>query len=459
MNIYFKYFWLLLFIGDSLLLNLSYFLSYYYKFQNFSLEKNYFLLFVSLNLIWIITTFVFNIYKENYEIKFIRTFLNLLKIVVLNFSIIITLIFTLKISHYFSRELIYLTFFLFFLFSFVFSSIILEFFNYYAKKNNQFKNVIIVGNNSSTFSLIKFFNSPKIYSYKLLEVFSDEKLNFSYDSYSRKLNEIKEFCNNNNVDEIYFAMPLDNTLIKDLIEFTDFNFINLKVIPDLSGFSLKSFQLDYYERIPVVSFRNIELSDIRNRFYKRSFDIIFSFLVIVLILSWLYPLIAIIIKITSPGPVLFKQQRSGIDNNTFICYKFRSMQINNESDLLQATKNDSRITTIGKFLRKSSLDEFPQFFNVFFGDMSIVGPRPHMLAHTKQYSLLIKKYMLRHLIKPGITGMAQINGYRGETKKTQEMEGRIRWDVWYIENWSFSLDVYVVYRTIVDVFRGDKKAF
>ena len=163
-------------------------------------------------------------------------------------------------------------------------------------------------------------------------------------------------------------------------------------------------------------------------------------------------IIGILIKLSSKGPVLFKQLRSGVNNEDFMCYKFRSMRISSDSDVKQATVGDSRLTRIGAFLRKTSIDEFPQFLNVLMGDMSIVGPRPHMLLHTEEYSVLIKKYMVRQLVKPGITGVAQVRGYRGETKELEDMEGRVRFDVWYIENWSLSLDINIVFQTISEMF-------
>ena len=165
------------------------------------------------------------------------------------------------------------------------------------------------------------------------------------------------------------------------------------------------------------------------------------------------------IKLSSKGPVLFKQLRSGVNNEEFVCYKFRSMTISTDADSKQATQADIRVTWLGKFLRKSSLDEFPQFINVLMGDMSIVGPRPHMLLHTEEYSALINKYMVRQLVKPGITGIAQVRGYRGETKELQDMEGRVRLDVWYIENWSLSLDINIIFQTILNLFKGDEKAY
>jgi exopolysaccharide biosynthesis polyprenyl glycosylphosphotransferase len=191
---------------------------------------------------------------------------------------------------------------------------------------------------------------------------------------------------------------------------------------------------------------------------KRVFDIIFSSLIIIFILSWLYPIIALLIKRESLGPVLFKQLRSGKDNQSFLCYKFRSMKVNNETDK-QATKDDARITKIGSFLRKTSLDELPQFFNVFLGDMSVVGPRPHPVNMTNEYGQVINQYMVRHFLKSGITGWAQVNGYRGETKDPMLMQRRVEHDVWYLENWSMWLDLKIVCKTVYNVLAGEESAY
>jgi len=185
----------------------------------------------------------------------------------------------------------------------------------------------------------------------------------------------------------------------------------------------------------------------------------FSIFIILFVFSWLFPILAIIIKLQSKGPVFFVQVRSGRDNKPFKCYKFRSMRVNNDSDKKQATRDDDRITRIGAFMRRTSLDELPQFFNVIMGNMSVVGPRPHMISHTEQYSQLIDTFMVRHFLKPGITGWAQIQGLRGETKNTEDMLARVEADVWYLENWSFLLDLKIVFLTALRTFQGDSKAF
>jgi putative colanic acid biosynthesis UDP-glucose lipid carrier transferase len=196
-----------------------------------------------------------------------------------------------------------------------------------------------------------------------------------------------------------------------------------------------------------------------NRFKKRVFDVVCSLAFIVLIYWWVYLIVAAIIKVTSPGPVYFKQLRNGMNGKEFTCLKFRSMRVNADAGKVQATKDDSRKTKFGAFMRKTSIDELPQFINVLRGDMSLVGPRPHMLSHTKEYSALINKYMVRHLVKPGITGLAQVTGFRGETKELSQMEGRVRQDIWYVENWSFFLDIRILFLTVYNAIRGDKQAY
>ncbi len=210
---------------------------------------------------------------------------------------------------------------------------------------------------------------------------------------------------------------------------------------------------------PVLTFRPEPLQRGFNQFLKRSLDIVCALMVIIGIMSWLIPLLALLIKLDSKGPVFFRQLRSGKNNQPFLCYKFRSMRVNDLADTTQATLNDDRFTRIGRFLRRTSLDELPQFFNVLRNDMSVVGPRPHMLAHTEKYKRLLDNYMVRHFVKPGITGWAQVSGFRGETKKLAEMEQRVQHDVHYLENWSFLFDLKIIFRTICLLLKKEEKAY
>ena len=270
-----------------------------------------------------------------------------------------------------------------------------------------------------------------------------------------------DYAIENDIREIYSTLlPDQNEQVSSLLAVAEKNCVRVKFVGD---FNLKTDDklrhIEYMDDMPVISLRAEPLQDWSARAKKKVFDMIVSGLVIVFVLSWLVPIIAILIKLSSKGPVFFKQLRSGKNNQPFWCYKFRSMRIDNPDASIQASKGDKRITKIGAFLRKTSLDEFPQFFNVFTGDMSIVGPRPHMLKHTEQYSAIINKYMVRQFLKPGITGWAQVKGYRGETRDPKLMEKRVEHDIWYMENWSLMMDVKIIFMTVINVFKGEETAY
>lgn len=262
------------------------------------------------------------------------------------------------------------------------------------------------------------------------------------------------------IDEMYIvAKPNYITDLNAYFELADNYCMRLKFVPDFSKISKQKFSSSNFNNFHVIIPRHEPLQDANNRLIKRIFDVVFSALVILLILSWLYPILAILIKQQSKGPVLFKQLRTGKKNKPFWCYKFRSMQINANSDNTQAQKDDARVTSIGKFIRKTSLDEMPQFFNVLFGDMSVVGPRPHMLKHTTDYNNLIDNFMVRHYVKPGITGLAQVSGFRGETKKVSDMKRRVKADIEYLQNWNLIKDIKICFLTVIVTLKGDENAF
>jgi exopolysaccharide biosynthesis polyprenyl glycosylphosphotransferase len=235
--------------------------------------------------------------------------------------------------------------------------------------------------------------------------------------------------------------------------------LKIKLLPDIKGLVFDDLELEFYSNLPIISFRKEPLQNELNAATKRIFDVVFASFVLLGICSWLFPLIAILIKLDSRGPIFFKQQRSGRAGKDFLCFKFRTMVVNPEADTRQATKNDDRITRLGRFLRESNIDELPQFINVLLGDMSVVGPRPHMLKHTQEYSKTISNYMLRHLIKPGVTGLAQAKGYRGQTDDNYSMKNRVRVDILYIERWTFLLDLKVIGLTVKNMFKGEDNAY
>jgi Undecaprenyl-phosphate glucose phosphotransferase len=264
---------------------------------------------------------------------------------------------------------------------------------------------------------------------------------------------------NAGIKDVYVTLsPERMTEYNQLQKEAEKHCLRLKLVPYLSNSTTNNLKISYIGDIAVLSNRNEPLEEIENRFKKRIFDIVFSSLAIVFILSWLYPIIGLLIKLQSPGPVLFKQLRSGKDNQSFLCYKFRSMEVNNDGDK-QATKDDNRITRIGSFLRRTSLDELPQFFNVLMGDMSIIGPRPHPLNMTKEYSEIINQYMVRQFLKSGITGWAQVNGFRGETRDPILMQKRVEHDIWYLENWSMWVDLKIICKTIYNILKGEENAY
>jgi putative colanic acid biosynthesis UDP-glucose lipid carrier transferase len=272
--------------------------------------------------------------------------------------------------------------------------------------------------------------------------------------------EVEQFALDNDIDEIYCTLPnsQDEKIIR-IFNFAEKHMIRFYIVPEFSRYVKKRLDLESIESVPIMAVRTEPLQFMHNQVIKRIFDIVFSIIFLITLFPILYIIFSILIKLSSRGPIIFKQTRTGIYGQNFDCYKFRSMKMNEDADEKQAEKDDPRVTKIGQFLRRSNLDEIPQFYNVLIGDMSVVGPRPHMLKHTELYSTIIDKYMVRHLIKPGITGWAQVNGYRGETKTMEQMEGRVRYDVWYLENWTFLLDLKIVLVTILNMFKGEKNAY
>ena len=317
-----------------------------------------------------------------------------------------------------------------------------------------FRKTIIIGNDESVSELKEFFINQKELGYENRRIF---KFNHPSDL---NLEECFDFILTRNIDEVYCsANELDESQISLLITFCENNFKILKFISKRGGLLSKKLKTDTYGLSTVQSLREMPLSNDFNTILKRTFDIVFSLVVIIFLLSWITPIIALIIKIESRGPVFFKQTRNGIKFREFTCYKFRSMIENNDADIQQATKNDKRVTKIGKILRKTSLDELPQFFNVLIGNMSVVGPRPHMIKENERYSKSVDKFMVRHFVKPGITGLAQVKGFRGEIETDEDIINRVKYDIYYLENWSLILDLNIVFLTTINFLTGQKKAY
>lgn len=316
------------------------------------------------------------------------------------------------------------------------------------------RRVVIIGLNQKTDQLRKFFLENPEYGYVLLKTFDLDT------QAGDTLQECIDFIDNNRIDEIYSSVSkLSNKELNQLIDYSDNNLKILKFLPDNKEIYSKRLDFTYYGYLPILSLRKIPIDEPFNKFVKRSFDVLLSLFVIVAILSWLTPILGLIIKLESKGPVFFKQKRNGLDYQEFYCYKFRSMRPNPDAHLYQISKNDPRVTGIGKIIRKTSIDELPQFINVLKGEMSVVGPRPHMVSHTHMYAEKIDKFMVRHFIKPGITGLAQVSGYRGEVEDDNHIINRVKYDIFYLENWSLLLDIKIVFQTVYNALSGEEKAY
>jgi putative colanic acid biosysnthesis UDP-glucose lipid carrier transferase len=409
---------------------------------------------------WLFVVLAMGIYSDMY----ILSFESFTKRTIQGFVVFLLLI---TVTLFFFRILVLSRIFLIIVLSLVFAILIvnrfiyLGFYQYFRGKEWLVNKVVILGYNDLSKKLADYLEEDGIN--KEVVGFLEEPSNVKELSRHPILGNVSEtidICKRYDVSEIYSTIdPDQDSSLGNLVQLADQNCIRFKLVPNLRHFGNGRIYVDYLNEIPILNLRNEPLEDLGNRIQKRAFDIVVSSLVIVFILSWLVPLIGLLIKLESKGPIFFAQRRSGKDNKPFYCLKFRSMQVNEKANLQQATKDDKRITKIGKFLRRTSLDEFPQFINVLKGQMSIVGPRPHMLKHTEDYSQQIDQYMIRHLMKPGITGWAQVHGYRGETQTLSQMQKRVEHDLWYLENWNLLVDIRIMFMTAFNTLKGDKNAF
>ncbi|MFV0162250.1 exopolysaccharide biosynthesis polyprenyl glycosylphosphotransferase [Empedobacter falsenii] len=409
--------------------------------------KAFFLILIT----WFFLSYNFNFYNLRFN-KFYRILTNLFKIF-LPFSLIVFTISGLKSEELLSKKLMFfylIITFLFILFIKLVSHLLLK---KIFQKGNYVNNVIIFGYNSNVLKFKKITEDRRDFGINVLMHIDRIHLNEGIKKY-------EEIIVSNNIKSIYIAQNPGNKqdvymLAKELSE--KFH-LELFFIPFSFDERLLSLKVDYFDTMPIFSIRRHSLDYYSNQIVKSLFDIIFSSLVCVFILSWLFPIIALLIKLDSKGAIIFKQKRRGLNGKDFNCYKFRTMRNDGTNSIKATVVNDNRITKIGNFLRKTSLDELPQFINVLKGDMSIVGPRPHMISQDIYYSEIIRKYNLRNYVKPGITGLSQVKGYRGAIDCDKDMEDRIRTDIFYVRNWSILLDIQIIYQTVVLVFKGDENA-
>lgn len=332
------------------------------------------------------------------------------------------------------------------------------------KKGKNIKKILLVGAPAYFNNLYQDISDPH-YGFKIEGIFYNEPEKHELDipvPYMGNIEGVTEYLmKHQDIKAVYCAVLEENqTETRNILRYCENSVIRFYALPVyLNQLKKKMVSIQQGNSMLLTS-RNEPLGNINNALIKRIFDWLFSTIFLLTLFPVIYVIVALIIKKQSPGPVLFKQERSGLNGKTFTCYKFRSMHVNKEADTLQATENDPRKFQFGDFMRRTNIDELPQFINVWLGDMSIVGPRPHMLKHTEMYSQLIKEYMVRHWVKPGITGWAQVLGLRGETKELKQMEDRVQADIWYVENWNFWLDIKIILKTAwKTICRNEKNAY
>ena len=321
----------------------------------------------------------------------------------------------------------------------------------YRTYGGNIKNIAIIGQDKKGINLYKTILKNPHLGYRSDGIFCNRSLKNDKIPYKGKISEF--FLNIHNFSEVYISDEIPIELKKEIIQECDLNLVKVRILPELVNYEFKNFFISKLVDIPIIEINELPLDKWYNRLLKRIFDFVVSSFVIVFILSWLIPLFGIIIKLQSRGPILFTQSRNGENGIPFKCYKFRSMILNKNSDKVFADHNDKRLTKFGKFIRISALDELPQFINVFLGDMSIIGPRPHPILLNKDYEEKIQKFNKRHQFKPGITGLAQISGFRGKINNFNDMNSRVKLDRYYFKNWSILLDLKIFFATISKMIR------
>lgn len=448
-------------ITEAILLNLCIKYAFYLRFDRF---ENQDIAYSALSLIFVLAWILASLFNNSYDYRRLQRFMPFLK------GLVSTLFIHLFIVSFYivsfkeaiiSRNFLFYSYILGVITLIGFRGILIIGYNYYNNVTYNIRKIAVVGSDSSISDIFHHFDSKNTTVYRFLEHIDPKLSQIERDILVREtIEELKAFCLREQVNEIYLSISLaSEELIEEMSDFADTNFIYFRLVTSFDVFGKRSVNVEYLGHIPILGLRKEPLNILINRMIKRAFDLVFSSLVILLIFPILFPLMAILIKLESKGPIIFKQLRTGKNRKEFWVYKFRTMTINQDSDRLQAVKGDQRITRIGALMRKMSIDEMPQFFNVLLGHMSVVGPRPHMLVHTEEYSQIIDKYLFRHFITPGITGHAQVHGLRGGTMDPELMKKRVEYDSWYIENWSLILDLKIIMITVWKIIRTENEAY
>ena len=446
-------------LADLFCLNIGIFAANYDRFEVFLYtNESYLTLQIVLNVVWLLIFFSTRLHEISREDRLIDHLNKVLTALVVNLSVVFALWFIAK-PFYYSRQHLFVTYLVFTLLLVYWRTVWHYFIRYYRRKGYNIRNVVVVGYGDLATELVGYFRKNPGIGYRFMGYFDNNGEEVGQ-QYLGSVSEVKSYVRSNPVDIIFCCLPrLYDKEIKKLIDFAENNLIKIKIMSQFSRLGNRNLTIQRYGDIPIINVSAIPLDSRPNQIIKRMFDILFSSLVIVFILSWLIPIVGLIIKLESSGPLFFKQDRNGRDNHPFKCFKFRTMVVNQQADSKQATKDDPRITKIGAILRKTSIDELPQFINVFLGDMSVVGPRPHPIKLNQEFQPKIDRFIQRHAVKPGITGLAQAKGFRGETSVFSDMSGRVRLDRFYVKNWSLVLDFKIILLTVISIIRGSENAY
>ncbi|AZB23936.1 exopolysaccharide biosynthesis polyprenyl glycosylphosphotransferase [Chryseobacterium bernardetii] len=404
---------------------------------------------VLLFLFWVLLSGRTKIYNIPRNLTY-TLFLERLLIHFISFILGVLLIGKVSNNVFFSSDIYWLSFYLF-IFIFLAKSFIYFSIKYLRSLGANYRNIMFLGDGDSTEILKNIFQERKDYGYRI----------FEHENADANTTELVNFWKKNGIHTLFLSTEnsYSESTESEIFRLAEENKVHISLIPSITQSDFFLYDLAYIQTQPVLNQARYPLDYYSNFLIKRTFDIFFSILVLVFVCTWLFPIIAILIRISSKGPVFFLQKRYGFHEEVFSCIKFRTMVVNDQSTTDTTKENDTRITKIGKFLRKTSLDELPQFINVLKGEMSVVGPRPHMLAVDNYYKPKIGRYSLRSMVSPGITGLAQVSGLRGDFGDVEvEMKKRVLADAFYVRNWSFVLDLVIILKTILLVIGGDKNA-
>ncbi len=446
---YSRYFPVIFLLSDLVCLNAGLVFANKSLFGSPFLDQHHLNLGLFLNLIWAFVFWGTRLQEINRNSRLLDHLNKVLSGLVINLSIVFALWFAAQPLDY-SRKYLFITYLVFTITTLFWRTVWHYLIRYYRSQGYNYRNVLIIGKNDLSESLIEYIKENPYLGYRVVGILTVDLL--------RK--ELKHKVDELEVDILYCCLPnLDDEQLRGIINFAENNLIKVNLFSQFSKLMSYNMSIQQLGSIPIISVNTTPLDSFINRFIKRAFDLVFSGIIFLAILSWLFPLIAILIKLESKGPIFFIQDRHGRNNRLFRIYKFRSMYVHDDEKVIQATKGDSRITKIGSILRKTSIDELPQFINVIKGEMSVVGPRPHAVKHNIEYQPQIDKFWQRHAVKPGITGLAQAKGFRGETAELSDMSGRVRLDRFYVKNWSLILDFKIIILTALSIIKGDQNAY